>query len=149
MLCSAQPVREVFVIQMPQYGRASSIMLTVSGHKVEGKQINEVFSHATTAAGDQIAVNIQQALTNQIAWRDVHSRQKARFIVGEISAPLKPSLFRVGELATCTLTNPQNAPTLRFASVDACLRHLYCYNSDNSPVYRGCPVRLRPLAAVF
>ena len=24
-----------------------------------------------------------------------------------------------------------------------------CYDSDNSPVYRGCPVRLRPLAAVF
>ena len=65
--------------------------------KRKGKQINEVFSHTTTAAGDQIAVNIQQALTNQIAWRDVHSRQKARFIVGEISTPLKPSLFRVGE----------------------------------------------------
>ena len=24
-----------------------------------------------------------------------------------------------------------------------------CYNSDNSPVYRGCPVQLRPLATVF
>ena len=24
-----------------------------------------------------------------------------------------------------------------------------CYDSDNSPVYRGCLVRLRPLAAVF
>ena len=24
-----------------------------------------------------------------------------------------------------------------------------CYDSDNSPVYRGCPVQLRPLAVVF
>ena len=24
-----------------------------------------------------------------------------------------------------------------------------CYDSDNSPVYRGCPVWLHPLAVVF
>ena len=40
--------------------------------------------------------------------------------------------------------------TLPFPLTDYCAGVVSpCYDSDNYPVYRGCPVRLRPLAAVF